>query len=115
MDPDEFAWTASERDEPRLASPEVDGILKVAGVAGPKNAKTRTAVLKTMRKAAEKRIAGVIKNKRRRYYGHAASLAKACVAVDPTPETAAWMATIRNTYRRYPALQRELARHEDRA
>ena len=113
MDLDELEWAMSERDEPRLVSPEVDEIRKLAGLARPKSDKTRAAVLKAMRKAAEKRIAGVTKNKRRRYYGHAASLAAACVAVAPTPETTAWMANIRDEYRRYPALQRELARHQD--
>ncbi len=63
-----------------------------------------------MRKAAEKRIAGVIQNKRRRHYGYAAGLALTCVRIDPGG-SGAWMAKIRSEYKRYRALQRELAEH----
>lgn len=112
MDIDELESLSSGCDEPCLANPPVDEIVEIAGIGGPAGATERAAVLKAMRTAAEKRIAGVTKNKRRRYYDHAASLAAACVAVDPTPETTAWMAMIRTEYRRYPALQREFKRHE---
>jgi hypothetical protein len=61
-----------------------------------------------MRKAAEKRIAGVTEKKRRRYYGHAASLALVCAQLDRTADGMQWFADIRDEYRRYPALQREL-------
>lgn len=53
-------------------------------------------------------IGGVIRHKRRRYYGHAASLARACLQVEPGEETQAWFSAIEQTYRRYPAFQREL-------
>jgi hypothetical protein len=101
---------AREAREPQLGVPKLDDILELAGVAGPADAGTRDLVLKAMRTAAEKRLVGAVANKRRRYYGHAALLAKACVAVDPTPETAAWMDAIRDAYRRYPALQREMTK-----
>lgn len=99
---------ASDQDEPRLATPEVAEILKLAGVTGLQDGETRTAALFAMRAAAKKRIAALTKNKRRRHYGHAASLALACVQHDPTPDSASWLAAIRDEYRRYPALQREL-------
>ena len=97
-------------DEPRLSTPEVGELIELAGVGAPDDSKTRTAVLRAMRTAAEKRIKGVTGHQRRRHYSHAAALAVACVRVDDSRETAAWLATIRDTYRRYPALQRELAR-----
>ena len=100
----------SARDEQGLDTPEVAVLVQLAGVAAPTDSRTRTAVLKAMRKAAEKRIEGVTENKRRRHYGHAASLALARAQVDASPETAAWLAAIRDEYRRYPALQREFAR-----
>jgi hypothetical protein len=67
-----------------------------------------------MHKAAEKRIKGVTENKRRRHYGHAASLALACAQIDNSTETTEWLANIRDEYRRYPALQRELGQHGGR-
>jgi hypothetical protein len=97
-----------DRDEPRLETPEVSALLKLANVAAPTDNKTRAAVLKAMRKAAEKRIAGVTENKRRRHYRHAASLALTCAQIDSSAETALWLSSIRDEYRRYPALQREL-------
>lgn len=112
MDIDELESLSSACDKPCLVNPQVDEIIEIAGIRGPASATERAAVLEAMRTAAEKRIAGVTKSKRRRYYDHAASLAAACLAVEPTPETTAWMATIHSEYRRYPALQRELKRHE---
>jgi hypothetical protein len=112
MDLEELAWPHFERDEPHLMSPEIDEILELAGVAGPQSKRTRGALLEAMRKAAERRIACVTENKRRRYYGHAASLAATCVEVDPSSGTSAWMAKLRHEYRRYTALQRELSRWE---
>ena len=61
-----------EDDEPRLATPGVDEIVELVGIDQSLNDSARTAVLKAMRTAAEKRLAGVIENKRRRHYGHAA-------------------------------------------
>jgi hypothetical protein len=63
------------------------------------------------KKAAEKRLDGVTENMRRRYYGHAASLAAACMAIDETNNSSKWFAAIRNEYRRSPAMQRELNRY----
>jgi tetratricopeptide (TPR) repeat protein len=99
MDPDE---------EPQLAVPEVEDIVRRAGVEGVPDDKARKAVLAAMRKAAEQRVAGVTDHKRRKYYGHAASLVAACVACDRSPATAAWAADLREAYRRYPALRAEL-------
>lgn len=69
-------------------------------------------MLSAMRKAAEKRIASVIEEKRRRHYAHAAELAVTYLRIDPTAGSA-WMTNIRRKYNRYPALQRELARHRE--
>jgi hypothetical protein len=98
----------SADDEPRLETPAIGVLLDQAGVTAPTDSKTRAAVLEAMRKAAARRIEGVTENKRRRHYGHAASLALACAQVDGSPEAASWLAAIRDEYRRYPALQREL-------
>ncbi len=104
----------ADPDEPALATPEVPVLLALARVAAPNDAKTRAALMKAMRKAAEKRIAGVTENKRRGHYGHAASLALACAQVDGSAEAAQWLAALRDEYRRYPALQQEFGRHGGR-
>jgi hypothetical protein len=103
------------QDEPCLATPEIAEIVTLAGgITGLQQRKSRAAALSAMRAAAEKRIAGVTANKRRRHYGHAASLALACMQVDPTPDSASWLAALRDEYSRYPALQRELAHRHGR-
>jgi hypothetical protein len=108
---DELEMIGRDRDEPRLHSPSVEDVLALAGSDKVEDSFARTAMLKAMQKAAEKRLDGVTENKRRRYYGHAASLAAACMAVDETNNSSKWFAAIRDEYRRYPALQRELNRY----
>ena len=108
---DELEMIGRDRDEPRLHSPSVEDVLAFAGIDKVRDSSTRTAMLKSMQKTAEKRLDGVTENKRRRYYGHAASLAAACMAVDETNNSPKWFAAIRDEYRRYPALQRELNRY----
>lgn len=103
------------RDEPRLVTPGLDEIMELAGVAGPPDSGERQAIVVAMRKAAEKRVAGVTANKRRRHYGHAAALVLACAARDSTRETATWVAGIRDAYRRFPAFQAELAGQGNRS
>jgi hypothetical protein len=115
MDIDELERMSGGADEARIATPEVDDILEVAGIKGPSDVGPRALVCKAMRRAAENRVAGVTENKRRRHYGHAAQLVAACAALDPSSETDDWVAGVRAAYRRYPALQRELDDHLGRA
>ena len=61
-----------------------------------------------MRTTTEQRLAGISENQCRRLYGHAASLAFACAHVDSPNTGTQWLEGMRNEYRRYPALQREL-------
>jgi hypothetical protein len=105
----------SERDEPRVATPKVGYLIRLAGIQAPTDPAARAAVVKSMRAAAEKRIAGVTENKRRRHYGHAASLALACAQVDSSTAGTKWLDGIRDEYRRFPALQRELGGRKGRA
>ena len=110
MDIDELELMTGDRNEPRLPTPEVEQLLRSAGVDAIPNAAARSAVLAAMRKAAESRLAGVTDQKRRRQYGQAAELVAVCVACDPSPETARWVASITTEYRRFPALRAELDR-----
>jgi hypothetical protein len=107
---DELEAMIGKEDEPRLAAPEVEPILQQAGINGIPDAGVRGAVLAAMRKAAEKRLAGVTGHKRRRHYSHAAQLVAACVACDESPEAASWLSAIRTKYRSFPALRAELTR-----
>jgi len=106
-DMDELEMLGRDRDEPRLHNPSVDDVLALAGIDTVEDPSARAAMLKAMQKAVQKRLDGVTENKRRRYYGHAASLAVACAAVDASGASMKWLAGIRDEYRRYPALQRE--------
>ncbi len=123
---EELLSTTCEVDEPRLAAPEVDEILRHAGVdripdaaapmkaagaaRGAATAAAKGAVLAAMRRAAENRLAGVTEQKRRGHYRHAALLVASCQACDPSPEAAAWVRSIKTEYRRFPALRNELDR-----
>lgn len=101
---------AAAHEAPQLVTPGVNDILRDAGVQGRADAKARQAMLAAMRKAAELRVAGVTAHKRRRHYGHAASLVAACVACDGSTETGRWAATLRQGYARFPALCEEFNR-----
>jgi hypothetical protein len=111
MDIDELELLALQRDGPRLATPDVGAIVRQAGIARIRDARVRRAAFAAMREAAEKRVAGVTGEKRRRHYSHAASLVAACVACDRSAETARWSAALREAHRRFPALRAELDRH----
>jgi hypothetical protein len=110
MDVDELERFRGDRDGPRLPNPSVEEIVKLAGIGAVDHEAERASLLKAMRTASGKRIEGVTKNKRRRYYGHAASLAATCVTLDGSGASAEWMAAIRDRYRRFPALKREFGR-----
>lgn len=108
LDIDELELPTADVDGPRLAAPEAGDILRQAGIERPPDGRVRSAVLAAMRKAAERRVAGITKHKRRRHYGHAAELVATCVACDPSSEAARWATTVRQEYRRFPALRAEL-------
>jgi len=110
MEIDELVSFGQNPDEPRLVNPSVEAIIAMVGIGIVDHEKERTVLINAMRTAAEKRIEGVTDKKRRRYYGHAASLASCCVAVDGSNESVKWIAEIRDEYRRFPALQREFKR-----
>jgi hypothetical protein len=101
---------SANRKGPRLSTPAVDDLIELAAPQAPSDATTRAAMVRAMRAAAEKRLAGVTENKRRRHYGHAASLALACAQVDESAGGRRWLEAIRDACRRFPALRRELGR-----
>ena len=115
LDIGDLELPASDSDGPRLEAPEAGDLLRQAGIVAIPSGKARAAVLAGMRKAAERRVAGVAEKKRRRYYGHAAELVAACLSCDRSPEALRWVASIRTEYRRFPALRAELDQHSGSA
>jgi hypothetical protein len=110
MDIEELEAMSADENEPRLAAPEVDPLLELAGVSSIPSPETRSAVVAAMRTAAKSRLAGVTEQKRRRHYGHAAELVGVCVSCDPSADTARWVAALRTEHKRFPALRAELDR-----
>jgi hypothetical protein len=108
---DELKSSISDCDEPSLSNPSVDEIVSLAGLDEVKGDHERASLIKAMRVAVRERIEGLTESKRRNHYDQAASLAAACFAVDKSSATSAWLDAIRNEYRRFPALQRELDRY----
>ena len=96
-----------EDDRPKLRTSEFDALFRLAGVNLPEDEDIRSSMTAAMRKAAEKRVEGVTANKRRRQYGHAASLAVQCAHTDGSPAGKAWLRELMEGCRRYPALTRE--------
>jgi hypothetical protein len=99
---------------PRLPLPDLTRIVTLADPRPPTGSAARAALLMALRTAAERRAAGVTKEKRRRYYEHVARLVGTCVAVDRGPDTTAWVSGIRTRYRRFSAMQTEFERMLDR-
>jgi hypothetical protein len=70
-------------------------------------------MLDAMRVAAEKRVEAILGHSRRRHYGHAATLAAACIALAPTgrrQEFITWITVLQQTYSRRSAFRQELTR-----
>jgi hypothetical protein len=73
---------------------------------------TQQKLRDTLRQAAWARAMGVIHEKRRRHYGHAALLAACCVELDhaasPGDRADRWVTSLRAETKRYPAFQAAL-------
>ncbi len=110
-DDDDFYSSLDESGGARLNAPAIEEIEHAAGVLPISDDEMKAVILRAMRKAAEKRVAGVTSKQRRNYYDHAARLVAVCAALDAGPQTVNWVAGIRQKYRRYSALQREFSIH----
>jgi hypothetical protein len=108
---DELEAAAADPGRSGLATPGVRELLVRVGVGRITDAVTRGHVLAALRQAAEHRLAGVVTEKHRHQYAHAAWLVAVCAALDPSPATSRWVEGLRAAHRRYPALRSELDRH----
>jgi hypothetical protein len=103
-----------EPHKPRLSTPSVVEILMRASIIDVLTDNDRAAMLKALRAAAIARVDGVLGEKRRRHYEHAAALVACCVDLDrglgldrAHPD---WVTALRQRTSRFPAFQVALRR-----
>ncbi len=97
-------------EKPRLSTPSLVQIMHQAAVNKGLSQQDRIVVLAALRAAATARVEGVLREKRRRHYEHAATLVGCCVELDgrKTVITSGWVATLRQRTSRFPAFQEAL-------
>ncbi len=111
LDPGSWIWGMKEEDSFRL-TPGVEEILEKAGAGARLEAEDRETMAGAMRRAAEKRIAGLTGKGRYKHYPHGGLLAAACREVGcPLGIPDPWLARILQDFRRYPAMVREIQGH----
>jgi len=113
-DASELDWDDGAEGRPKLTTPTIAALIEAAGVAAHVGAKDRAAMLEAMRAVATRRVEGILGNKRRRHYGHAAVLVACCLElapVSPKPEgLAKWAGELCKKYARFSAFQAEYRR-----
>jgi len=98
---------------PKLGAPSIVALIQDVSSNITLVDADRNSMVDAMRTAAEKRVEGILANSRRRHYGHAALLVASCLALAPTErgeDVSAWMAGLRQTYKRRHAFRAELTR-----
>lgn len=98
------ALDESPSSKPSLPRPTILDVLKRATTT--MQISDRPAMLDAMKKAAEHRTDGVLAEKRRRHYAHAAQLIGCVVEIDPA--SFAWAEALRVRTSRWPAFQSAL-------
>lgn len=103
---------AATKTAPRLPSPIVIDVLQRAGILDRLTATDRASALAAVKTAATKRTDGVLGEKRRRHYAHAALLVACCVELEGAVGNGAgvsnWVEALRARTSRFPAFQEEL-------
>jgi len=94
-------------DPPRLATPPLVQLLEDTKPAV--TTETRAAVVRALRAAATARVNGVLRERRRRHYDHAALLVACCVEIEAAGGSAKpgtqWATALQQRFSRYPAFQ----------
>jgi hypothetical protein len=107
QDPFDFTWT--EDEGPRLETPSITVLIAKARPAELIDINGRKAALEAMKTAAKKRIEGVLDKKRRRSYGHAATLVACCFELAPAvgmqEDISRWVEDLRRECRRFVAFR----------
>ena len=113
-EPSDMDWEDGDEGRPTLRTPSVAELIRAARPAAGIDAKGRKAMLEAMRAAAAKRVDGIVGNKRRAHYRHAATLLACCVEVAPavgeSQGVREWADEVRKTYSRFYAFQEECRR-----
>jgi hypothetical protein len=111
-DPLDMDWDGDENAKPKLTSPTIMELFEVVRPGSKLDAKGRTAMFEAMRAAATRRVEGILGNKRRRHYGHAATLVACCLELAPfvgeQQAVTQWFDDVRKKYSRFSAFQAEL-------
>jgi hypothetical protein len=101
-------------ERPTLSTPSVGDLIATAGSGAGIDAKSRDAMLQAMRRATTKRVEGIVGNKRRDHYWHAATLLACCLeaarAIGDEREVREWVDAVRQGYSRHYAFQEEYRR-----
>ena len=94
---------------PRLGTPSIAALIQDVSSTMTLADVDRDAMIDAMRVAAEKRVEGILRNSRRRHYGHAAMRAASCVAIAPTDrgkDVSVWLARLRGNAQATSRVQR---------
>jgi hypothetical protein len=97
--------------KPRLSTSSLVQVMQHAVVRKGLTQKDRVVIRSALRSAATARVDGVLREKRRRHYAHAAMLVGCCVEVDDAPKimiSSGWVAELRQRTSRFPAFQEAL-------
>ncbi len=109
---DPFDSIRFDDEEPHLETPSIVSLITKALPATEIDANGRETMLEAMRTAATRRAEGVLDKKRRRVYGHAATLVACCLELAPAAgmqaEITRWVEDLRSEYHRFRAFQREI-------
>lgn len=110
--PDEDAGAERVAAKMDLPAPSVAEVLARSAVAVELAPKDRAVVLTALKRAATARVHGVLREKRRRHYDHAAMLVACCVELETrsgdVASTSSWVEALRERTSRYPAFQTAL-------
>lgn len=108
----DFDLRDAEPSAPKLTRPTTIGVLQRAYVTQRLTADNRKTMLEAMKTAAARRTDGVLGEKRRRHYEHAAMLIACCVELEAELALAAgvsaWAEALRTRASRFPAFQEQL-------
>lgn len=113
-DPLDMDWEEGGAAKPKLSTPSIAELIGTARPAARIDARGRKAMLEAMRAAATKRVEGIVGNKRRAHYRHAATLLACCLELAPAVgqqhQVREWVDEVRKAYSRFYAFQEECRR-----
>jgi hypothetical protein len=111
-DPFEAIRDGVDDVKPKLTAPSVAELIMSVRAGASVDSLGRMAMFEAMQVAATGRVGGVLDNKRRGHYAHAARLVACCLELSPVVEkqkaVAGWIDEMRRECARFSAFQKEL-------